>query len=402
MKRILAALAVLLALVAPAWGQCSGGKTKAQLLAEIAANFPDNTTGAITPAILRTTTNDIVNSLEQMLGVNAQTGTTYTIAATDNGIFVTFNNGSAVAVTLPQATTNFACFGFYARNKGAGTVTFTPTTSTIDGNATFALTQNQFALVVSDGTNYQTSGAITTGSAGTPVATVKRQTFCPSGCTTTIAGGSSGTYTPSTGMLYAILECVGGGGGGGGAAGATSTTFGGGGGGGGGYSRAVVTASTIGVSKTVLIGGGGSGASAGANPGGNGSCSSISSTNCVSGQIITANPGSGGIGGGTASGPSGGAGGTAGTGDLTATGSPGGPGIFANLGTVAMSNGFGGASLLGGGANGPAASNTCTAGLTGGNYGGGGSGGQCNNSAANIAGGNGAAGFCMVTEFNSQ
>jgi hypothetical protein len=67
-------------------------------------------------------------------------------------------------VTLPQATT--AGFGngnvFHFKNLGAGAVTITPTTSTIDGAATVVLSgtsspfQGQGIDVYSDGTNYFT------------------------------------------------------------------------------------------------------------------------------------------------------------------------------------------------------------------------------------------------------
>lgn len=90
--------------------------------------------------------------------VNAQTGTTYTVVQTDCSKLVTFSNGSSIAVTLPQAATSgkFAsgCF-FDVENKGAGVVTITPTTSTINGATTLALPKNTGARIVSDGTNYQ-------------------------------------------------------------------------------------------------------------------------------------------------------------------------------------------------------------------------------------------------------
>jgi hypothetical protein len=55
----LAVVAVLCALVAPAYAQ----KTKAQIITEIGANLPDNTTGQITPSGLRAVPTDIVNSI---------------------------------------------------------------------------------------------------------------------------------------------------------------------------------------------------------------------------------------------------------------------------------------------------------------------------------------------------
>ena len=87
--------------------------------------------------------------------INAQTGTTYTVVSGDQGKLVTFNNAATVAVTLPQATGSFTS-GWYAdfENLGAGTVTITPTTSTVDGAATITLATNQGGRIVSNGTNY--------------------------------------------------------------------------------------------------------------------------------------------------------------------------------------------------------------------------------------------------------
>lgn len=89
--------------------------------------------------------------------VNAQTGTTYTVLTGDRGKLVTHTNGSAIAVTLPQAGGSFPANWYYmAQNRGAGTATITPTTSTIDGAASLALLTGQGAVIVSDGTNYFT------------------------------------------------------------------------------------------------------------------------------------------------------------------------------------------------------------------------------------------------------
>ncbi len=58
--------------------------------------------------------------------VNVQTGTTYTLAADDCGKLITFNNSSAITVTLPKQATVTTSTGFWCRyeNIGAGTVTF--------------------------------------------------------------------------------------------------------------------------------------------------------------------------------------------------------------------------------------------------------------------------------------
>jgi hypothetical protein len=92
----------------------------------------------------------------QFSGFNAQTGTTYTIVAADMGKILTMSNGSAIAVTLPQAgTAGFEankCFAI--ASIGAGTATITPTTSTINGAATRAYATTVGGVVCSNGTNY--------------------------------------------------------------------------------------------------------------------------------------------------------------------------------------------------------------------------------------------------------
>lgn len=56
--------------------------------------------------------------------LNTQTGTTYTLVATDNGKIVEFTNGSAVALTLENSLAiGFNCLVCQA---GAGQVTLTP------------------------------------------------------------------------------------------------------------------------------------------------------------------------------------------------------------------------------------------------------------------------------------
>lgn len=91
--------------------------------------------------------------------VNAQTGTTYTVLDGDRSKLVTLTNASSIAVTLPQAggSSEFVA-GWFAhfQNRGAGVVTITPTTSTIDGAASITLSQHQGLTIHSDGTNYFT------------------------------------------------------------------------------------------------------------------------------------------------------------------------------------------------------------------------------------------------------
>jgi hypothetical protein len=206
---------------------------------------------------------------------------------------------------------------------------------------------------------------------------------------------SSGLYTPTAGMLYAVVELMGGGGGGGGVgptvAGVSCAA--GGGGGAGQYQRKTLSAASIGASQVVGIGGAGSG---GTSAGGNGSTGGTS----FFGAIFTA------IGG------SGGAGMTATTTMSAASGSPvnvsfgggdfltsaqGGAAGFAiqNATSSLIVSGQGGSSLWGGGAQSTLITST---GISGNNWGGGGSGAGGVGGAGSV-GGQGAQGACVITEF---
>ena len=99
-----------------------------------------------------------------LLGVNAQVGTTYTFVDGDLGLLVTGTNAAAQAYALPQAgaASQFVNGWFaWAHNRGAGALTITPATSTIDGATTLVLQTGQGAMLFSDGTNYYTMRGIT-------------------------------------------------------------------------------------------------------------------------------------------------------------------------------------------------------------------------------------------------
>jgi hypothetical protein len=129
--------------------------------------------------------------------VNAQTGTSYTYVTADITKLVTHSNAAAIAGTLPQC----GSAGFPARsqfdvmNTGAGTLTITPTTSTIDGVSTLVLTTGSGAHVVCDGTNYNTwhgGGGSGGSSVSSPVGTLYTETGASCGTVTTC------TYTGFT------------------------------------------------------------------------------------------------------------------------------------------------------------------------------------------------------------
>jgi len=200
---------------------------------------------------------------------------------------------------------------------------------------------------------------------------------------------ASGTYTPTSGTQFAIVECVGGGGGGGGAS-AGADAVAGGGGGAGGYSLTLLTAAQIGGSQVVTIGAGGIGV---ANSNGtNGGDTSI-------GSVCVAKGGSGG-GAGSNNTSIGGAGGIAGTGDLACTGAPGEGGHSIGSNTMFYPRGGAGGSTKWGGGGVGLITASAQIGTSGTGFGSGGAGGTSFNSGGVAAGGNGTPGLVFITEYN--
>jgi hypothetical protein len=83
------------------------------------------------------------------------TGATDTIAATDRGNMISYSGPSAVAVSLPAASSFGNNFFFHVEVTGAGAPTFTPASGTINGAASFTPPQNSFGTIYSpDNVNY--------------------------------------------------------------------------------------------------------------------------------------------------------------------------------------------------------------------------------------------------------
>jgi len=285
-------------------------------------------------------------------------------------------------VTLTGGTTYRYTYDGTGTDPGISAVTapvgykvniFSPNFATLANNGSFTITAS--------GSNYfevtNASGAaeanIVMGSAGNPG---YLQIYNP-------------TWTKPAGLKYIAVEVAGGGGGGGG-----NTTFfnGAGGGGGGGYSKEIIPAASLGATETVTVGNGGAAGLGAGGTGGTGGTSTFGTS-----PFLTA---TGGVGGVTDSG-SGGTGGNGGVGsggDTNLLGGSGGAGI----GVTGMSiSGAGGSSILGIGSGARTNEGTGSYGAAGYLAGGGGSGACNENSSGDFAGGQGAAGTVIVTEYYS-
>ncbi len=231
-----------------------------------------------------------------------------------------------------------------------------------------------------------------TGGGGSGVKSISVQTFT-----------SSGTYTPTTGMAYAIVEIVGAGGGSSGCNGGSGAP----GGGAGGYAKVLETAAQIGASETVTIGAAGSAGNSTPTAGGNGGTTSLGSlVSCTGGD------GSSTVSGGGAGSVFFGPGATGGsctvsTGDtiIASAGQQGGMGGGANYASAdQQTGGYGGSNPLGWGgtqvfsaSGGSHATSSASSGV---GYGSGA--GGCASSSGTLAGAAGNAGFITITEYSTQ
>src|SRR6266404_6042860 len=134
-------------------------------------------------------TGGTITTTGTIAGINAvdpRTTTSEAVANSDQCKLVSFNNASAVAATIAQAGAggNFAA-GWRASllNLGAGTVTLTPATSTINGSATLAIATAKGCDIYSDGSNYFAQCGSSTGAGA--------------GTVTSVACGSGLTCSPS-------------------------------------------------------------------------------------------------------------------------------------------------------------------------------------------------------------
>ena len=129
-------------------------------------------------------------------GVNNQEGvTSYETTPGDDGVVLLLNDASPVAVTLNSSVN--PNFYLTISNAGAGLVTMTPTTGTINGGATSTIPQNGVSIVIFDGTNWFASAvSAPSGFSGT-ITTAKLTTGGSNGSMTYVAGVLT-SQTPAT------------------------------------------------------------------------------------------------------------------------------------------------------------------------------------------------------------
>ena len=298
-----------------------------------------------------------------------QNGRNNIATGNDAGLQYTSNESSNIVISNLGTTGDFNTIRIGTQGSGNGQ----QDTCYIAGITGVTTANSNYVTV--DTTTGQLGSTLVVPGAG--ISAVVRQVFT-----------SSGTYTPTAGMVYCNIESLGAGGAGGGANGSIANM--GGGGGGGGYAEGIFSAATIGASQTVTVGLGATGTSGSGTQGGTSSV----------GVLISATGGFGGISGLTSS--SGGVGGIGTGGDYSCSGMDGIPGICVPNGAT-VQGGNGGGSFFGGNGAGSFAYPGYYPPANGGNassYGGGG-GGAATFPLSIVTGGNGYDGIVIVTEYVS-
>lgn len=80
------------------------------------------------------------------IATRIQTGSSDVMSQTDCGKLIWYSNSGATAVSLPAATSLLNGCWMDVQNAGSGTVTLTPTTSSIDGAASLALVSTRVCV----------------------------------------------------------------------------------------------------------------------------------------------------------------------------------------------------------------------------------------------------------------
>lgn len=152
MRKVFLALALLLSFT---------GVANAQLFSPPnATNFKGVlpvTKGGSGVGSLGTTITNQTGVLEVANPLRKVTGTTDTIAETDKGGYIEYNNATGVSTTLSSTASYSENFAFTAYNIGLGNVTITPSTGTIYGKTSVVISPKTGCSFHKDGTNWEPS-----------------------------------------------------------------------------------------------------------------------------------------------------------------------------------------------------------------------------------------------------
>lgn len=134
-------------------------KTVAALTAENVSSFPDNTTGLVTPALVRGMIQDLIDSYLNLNGVAAPTtitSTTYSVLPAD--LYLIANFAGTVTLTMPAAI-SFKGRPIMVKTIQSQTVVsassnIVPLAGGAAATSILTATAGKWSYLISDGTNW--------------------------------------------------------------------------------------------------------------------------------------------------------------------------------------------------------------------------------------------------------
>jgi hypothetical protein len=141
------------------------------------------------------------------IATNSQTGSSYSVTASDCGKLLSLSSSGSIAVGLPQAGATGLESGCWidVQNTGSGSATFTATSTLIDGGTAFSLASNQGLRLVSDGTAYFTQRG--QGSGGSSLTVQSGGTALGSASILNVVGGTGVSCVPQVNAGVATFQC---------------------------------------------------------------------------------------------------------------------------------------------------------------------------------------------------
>ncbi len=136
-------------------------KTKATLTTEITTNFPDNSTGSITASLMRSTTQDFVDSWADLVSVGALavkiSAVNFNSGNTDNAItipalptgYTRYKIIDCVITGASQTLTTATC-GLFTTTGAGGTAIVTSATAITVATATESTNNNMQSLTINN------------------------------------------------------------------------------------------------------------------------------------------------------------------------------------------------------------------------------------------------------------
>lgn len=90
-----------------------------------------------------------IDAVKKLVGINEQTGTTYTLVLTDAGKLVRCSNAAAITLTIPKNSSVAFATGtrILVEQQGAGVVTVAPVDGDVTINSTAKKTWGQYSVI---------------------------------------------------------------------------------------------------------------------------------------------------------------------------------------------------------------------------------------------------------------